>query len=512
VDESLAGGVERKSRGAFGSFDPQGLTLQVVRRKSDEVPLPLISTYARFRTQCGAVPILREDTESPPENLLQTIWQHQRLLREQLKTCGGRKIQVLHPGFRSVEGGPDFRGAVIQFGDGPARSGDVEVDIRASGWRAHGHDRNRAFQNVILHVVWESERESNERPLLSLREVIDAPLGELSLWLGSEASQTLPENLRGKCSAPLRELDETRLRELLHQAAQVRLQSKAAQFEARAKQAGWEQALWEGLFKALGYKHNIWPMQRLAELRPRWLAQNGNPIGVQARLFGISGLLPTELPQSKAGSDPYFRRVWDQWWREQDEFSDCVLPSAMWKFHGLRPANHPQRRLALASSWSVNGGLISSIEEWCIRDLSEGKLVDSLHEALQVEPDEFWSRHYTFRSPRLKKALPLLGATRVTDLAINVILPWLWIRAGQGKNDVLKQRIEQRYFAWPSAEDNSLLRQARQRLLGGASQKVFRGAAAQQGLIQIVRDFCERSNALCDNCEFPILVREFRSI
>jgi len=488
------------------------LTLQVVRRKSDEVPLPLISTYARFRTQCGAVPILREDTESPPENLLQTIWQHQRLLREQLKTCGGRKIQVLHPGFRSVEGGPDFRGAVIQFGDGPARSGDVEVDIRASGWRAHGHDRNRAFQNVILHVVWESERESNERPLLSLREVIDAPLGELSLWLGSEASQTLPENLRGKCSAPLRELDETRLRELLHQAAQVRLQSKAAQFEARAKQAGWEQALWEGLFKALGYKHNIWPMQRLAELRPRWLAQNGNPIGVQARLFGISGLLPTELPQSKAGSDPYFRRVWDQWWREQDEFSDCVLPSAMWKFHGLRPANHPQRRLALASSWSVNGGLISSIEEWCIRDLSEGKLVDSLHEALQVEPDEFWSRHYTFRSPRLKKALPLLGATRVTDLAINVILPWLWIRAGQGKNDVLKQRIEQRYFAWPSAEDNSLLRQARQRLLGGASQKVFRGAAAQQGLIQIVRDFCERSNALCDNCEFPILVREFRSI
>jgi hypothetical protein len=229
-------------------------------------------------------------------------------------------------------------------------------------------------------------------------------------------------------------------------------------------------------------------------------------------LFGISGLLPTELPQSKAGSDPYFRRVWDQWWREQDEFSDCVLPSAMWKFHGLRPANHPQRRLALASSWSVNGGLISSIEEWCIRDLSEGKLVDSLHEALQVEPDEFWSRHYTFRSPRLKKALPLLGATRVTDLAINVILPWLWIRAGQGKNDVLKQRIEQRYFAWPSAEDNSLLRQARQRLLGGASRKVFRGAAAQQGLIQIVRDFCERSNALCDNCEFPILVREFRSI
>jgi hypothetical protein len=74
---------------------------------------------------------------------------------------------------------------------------------------------------------------------------------------------------------------------------------------------------------------------------------------------------------------------------------------------------------------------------------------------------------------------------------------------------VLKSRIEQRYFTWPSAEDNSLLRLARQRLLGGASRKVLRGAAAQQGLIQIVRDFCERSNALCDNCQFPKLVRDF---
>jgi hypothetical protein len=473
------------------------------------VPLPLTNLYGQFRTQCGAVPILREDLESPPEYLLQAIWQHQRLLRDQLKTRDGQKIQVLHPGFRSVEGGPDFRGAVVQFGDDAPKTGDIEVDIRASGWRAHGHDRNPAFQSVILHVVWESERESGELPLLPLRPVLDAPLGELSLWLGSEASQSLPENLRGKCSAPLRELDEARLRELLHQAARVRLQSKAAQFEARAKQAGWEQALWEGLFKALGYKHNIWPMQRIGELRPRWQSGNGDSVGIQARLFGISGLLPTELPQSNRSMDPYFRRVWDQWWRERDEFSDCVLPNSMWRFHGLRPANHPQRRLALASNWCVNRGFVAKLEHWCIREVPAAQLLDTLHETLRVEPDEFWSCHYNFRSPRIKKALPLLGSARVTDLATNVVLPWLWIRAEQGRNDALKERIEQRYFAWPSAEDNSLLRLARQRLLGGASRKVLRGAAAQQGIIQIVRDFCERSNALCDNCQFPKLVRDF---
>jgi hypothetical protein len=442
--------------------------------------------------------------------LLQAIWQHQRLRRDELKTSDGKSVQVLHPGFRSVEGGPDFRGAVIQIGDVPPKTGDVEVDIRASGWRAHAHDRNPAFRNVILHVVWDSERTGvTGPPLLPLHDVIDAPLGELSLWLASEASQSFPESLRGKCSAPLRDLDESRLRELLHQAAQVRLQSKAAQFEARARHAGWEQALWEGLFRALGYKHNIWPMQRLGELRSRWMSQNGDPLCLQARLFGISGLLPTELARSKGNADRYFRRVWDHWWRERDEFAEWVLPKIMWRFHGLRPANHPQRRLALASSWCAKGGLISSLEQWCVRDVSNAQLLDSLHEALQVEPDEFWSWHYTFRSARLKKAQPLLGYTRVTDLAINAVLPWLWIRVGQGRNDKLRERIEQRYFAWPSAEDNSLLRLARQRLLGGASRKVLRGAAAQQGLIQIVRDFCEHSNALCDNCQFPKLVREF---
>ena len=92
---------------------------------------------------------------------------------------------------------------------------------------------------------------------------------------------------------------------------------------------------------------------------------------------------------------------------------------------------------------------------------------------------------------------------------MNVVLPWLWIRAGEGKNQKVQQAIEHRYFAWPPAEDNSLLRLARERLLAGAPRRALSGAAMQQGLIQIVRDFCEHSNALCENCRFPELVREW---
>ena len=489
----------------------RGLTLQEDKRKSNGKVTPVLANfYAQWRVRCGAVSVLHDDHDSPPERLLQSIWQHQRLLREQLTTLDDQPVHILHPGFLSVEGGPDFRGAIVQIGDGPSRAGDIEVDLRSSGWHAHGHDRNPAFQNVILHVIWESERPAaGAPPTLLLRHALDAPLGELSLWLGGEAAQTLPEDLRGQCCAPLRAVPQAQLLDLLQQAAHVRLQSKAAQFQARARRVGWEQSLWEGLFRALGYKHNVWPMQRLAELRPRWQTPQTQPLALQARLFGISGLLPVELTRSQAATDHYVRRVWDQWWRERDEFSDCILPRTLWRLHGSRPANHPQRRLALASRWSVAGDLAAKLEQWCARDVPDSALAGSLLETLQVEPDDYWSWHCTFRSPRLKKAQPLLGATRVTDLAVNVVLPWLWIRAVEGKNAEMQRAIEHRYFAWPPAEDNSVLRLARQRLLGVSSRRALPGAAAQQGLIQMVRDFCDHSNAICDHCKLPELVKDW---
>jgi len=106
---------------------------------------------------------------------------------------------------------------------------------------------------------------------------------------------------------------------------------------------------------------------------------------------------------------------------------------------------------------------------------------------------------------------PLLGASRVTDLAVNVILPWLWIRAFEGKNTGLQRELENRFCEWPVAEDNSVLRLARQRLLGNAARRALRTAAEQQGLMQIVRDFCDHSNAICENCRFPELVKDWRS-
>lgn len=471
---------------------------------------PTENFYAAWRTQFAATNVLHDANGLPSERLLQAVWQHQRLRRDQLKTADGKIVRIFHPGFVSVEGGPDFCGAIIQIGDDAPRSGDVEIDLHAGGWRAHGHDKNKNFENVLLHVVWdETKSVTNENaPLvLSLKNFLDAPLAELSLSLENEPLRSLPENLRGKCCAPLRELDETQLAELLHEAARVRFQFKAAQILARAKNSGWEQALWENLFRALGYKHNVWPMQNLAETKSRWSRGTNSAFEFQARLLGVSGLLPDELTRAQKSTDNYLRRAWDFWWRERDEFENCILPRAAWKFHGLRPANHPQRRLALASHWLADKKFISKIENWSAAESPDKKLLGSLLEIFQVERDEFWSWRWTFKSARMKKPSPLLGDARVTDLTVNVILPWLWIRAVEGKNEKLRREIERRYFAWPAADDNSVLKLARQRLLGSSNARLLKTASAQQGLMQIVRDFCEHSNAVCDDCRFPELVR-----
>ena len=464
--------------------------------------------YAEWRARRGIAPALREEHGLPPERLLQAVWHHQRLRRDQLTTLDGQRVQVLHPGFWNREAGPDFRGAVLQLGDDPPRSGDVEIDLRSSNWRGHHHDTNPQFQNVLLHVVWEGDSQI-ARPTLALKPFLDSPLGDLASWLGTDAAQGFPTELTGHCCAPLREVPAEKLTELLHQAALVRLHSKAAWFEARARQAGWEQALWEGLFRALGYKQNVWPMQRLAELRPRLCPGQDKlaPLTLQARLLGVGGLLPDELTRKQAATDDYLRRAWAIWWRERETFSDCALPRTLWRFHGLRPANHPQRRLALAAHWLAKDDLPARLEKWCAAEVKETALVRSLLDLLQVREDEFWTRHWTLRSARMSRAKPLVGDTRVTDLAVNVVLPWLWMRAVEGRNSGVRENLERRHLAWPSAEDNAVLRLARQRLLGGASAKSIRGAASQQGLLQIVQDFCSHSNAICADCQFPELVR-----
>src|SRR5262249_8228461 len=162
-----------------------------------------------WRAVRGTANSLHEQHESfPSERLVQIIWHQQRLQRDQLVTLDGQNVRVLHPGFKNHESGPDFRNAVVRVEGESARNGDVEIDPRPGGWHAQGHDRNPAFGQIILRVVWEGLKAAGEGPpTIALSQNLDTPLAELSDLLGEDSMKSLPENLQGQCRGPLRELD-----------------------------------------------------------------------------------------------------------------------------------------------------------------------------------------------------------------------------------------------------------------------------------------------------------------
>ncbi|HRI13263.1 MAG TPA: DUF2851 family protein [Verrucomicrobiota bacterium] len=448
----------------------------------------------------------RDSADPPPERWLQQVWRHQRLRRDQLMTLDGRTVRVLHPGFWNREAGPDFRQAVLQLGDGPAVTGDVELDVTVSGWRGHHHATNPAYARVILHVVWDAGPRELAPPVLALQPHLDAPLAELVPWLETAAGSILSPGMLGKCCAPLRHIADEVVADILNQAAKERLRRKASEFAARARHAGWEQTLWEGLLAALGYKHNAWPMRRLAEL---CVAPAGESVlEWEARLLGLAGLLPSQPPIHLLAAQRV-KRLWEAWWRDRERWVDQILPATVWRLSGLRPANHPQRRLALAARWLAEGTLPKRLADWLTTEpVGNQGPASLLLEQLQPAPDpsDFWAQHWTFRSAASPAPLPFLGPARASDLAVNVVLPWLWARASAGGNASALTRVEERFFVWPSGQDNALLRHARARLFAGPTRRLPRTAAAQQGLLQIIRDFCEPAGPLCSECRFPKLV------
>jgi len=472
------------------------------------IPLDFYVARSRF-ARAAEFTLSEENSASPSEKLLQAVWNHQRLVLERLKTTTGERVKILHPGFWNSGPGPDFQKAVLQIGNLPPETGDVELDLDVKGWNQHGHAQNPSFNQVKLHVVWEPPaRTVSAIPVLCLQGCLDSPVPQLVEWFSWENLKTLPECLKGTCSAPLKLLSTDQVRELLEQASLVRLRQKAALMEARARQVGTVQTFWEFLFRALGYKQNVWPMQKLGENLPLMFAAGDTPLQVQARLLGVAGFLPSQLTWSGRVNEN-LRSLWDVWWRERDALESILFPASIWNFNSLRPVNHPMRRLAIAAHWIADPDLLLFLEQWFWGDTHASRAVSPLLHRLNHYHDSFWSHRYGFFMKRVSAVLPFVGRPRLTDIVMNVLLPWFWMRSTTSPASGGRKRAEELFLNWPRGEDNTVLRLARRRLWGEAKHlPVFLNAATQQGLMQVVRDFCSQTDSLCSNCRFPGLVSE----
>ena len=423
---------------------------------------------------------VREDPDDDRELAWQSRWFSGCCGRE-FSTTDGRSAAIVDFGEWNREAGPDFVHATVRLG-GELRNGAIEVDLEASGWEAHHHATNDDYEAVVLHVVVRRPSRQHFSRTASHREVPQICLAD-HLRATAEWDASAPAR-PGRCVAPLRKLQEESLLALLAEAARRRMERKSRSLASMIEARGVDAALFESVAVALGYKNNKLPFRVLAQRVPVELARSKTG---EALLFGLSGFLEQPQPRMADARDD-ISRLWALWWKRRADCVAAVLPRSSWRMAGIRPANHPLRRL---------GAMASIARQWKrLRPALEQADLPALQKLLGDLEHPFWSFHTTWNSPRRRSPLALIGPDRIREIFANVALPFA-LATG-------------RTPAWqdsPAGAMNSSLRIVGARLFGGSiPRELPRTLAVQQGLLQIYSDFCLNSHDECVRCAFPRLV------
>lgn len=454
----------------------------------------LARRYAEFLQTAFPVRRLAEDElalETPVEpNELE--WQSRWFggdFGRHFSTARGVEVKVIDFGWWNHGAGPDFREAVVEIG-GVRRKGSIELDRTVRDWELHGHAENPAYEDVVLHLVLQRSGEEFFTRTSSHREV---PQVVLNPGDASPRTQTPPPEARpGRCSSVLERWAAPRLNSLLEAAARFRLERKSARWRRMGQIHGWDQAAYQGFAEALGYSRNKLPMMVLAQRFPLKFLQARRE-ECEALLFGAAGFLDgVSFDQSDSATRSYLRELWQAWWKLRPDFSAASETQALrWSATGVRPMNHPQRRVAalseVAAQWKRLRSLLVPAASFA---------EDPFVAALDSIRHPYWDFHYTLTSKPAAKRMALIGGTRAADLLANVVYPLLIPE---------REALWARYCELSAPLDNEKARRAALRILGNRpdAASFTRCLYQQQALLQIHDDFCLADASACENCPFP---------
>lgn len=468
---------------------------------SNHFPLAAES-YGQFRRRIWsqAQPLVRSRQAefAEDETELQARWFGGEFGRTFTGTEGER-IEIVQFGHWNRGAGPDFTEAAVKI-DGETRGGAIEVDPDVRDWERHGHGSNPEFNGIVLHVF--TDQPALNRAFTrteSHRNVVQLLLPQFAGLQGRP--DFLPEAFPGRCLAPLARMVDAEVESLLAAAAQHRLREKSRRLRAMAEATSRDQAVYQGIAEALGYRHNKLPMAVLAQRCPVRELLDADGREREARLFGAAGFLGADLAADSRSDEtpPYVRRLWDAWWRMRDRHGTDPARAIRWRVDGMRPVNHPQRRIAAL------GALVGQWEK--VRNFWE-EPVNNLPQVVKkwVETLEhpYWNRHISLRSAAAAKPLRLVGDDRLRDLLGNVVFPVVVGDRSVFWSDYLRLR---------AVDENQKTRRAALRLFGRDDdrKKLFtRYYHQQQGLLQIYEDFCLEDLSECARCPFPEQLLQWR--
>jgi len=438
--------------------------------------------------------ILRE--ESSPilsESILQRIW-FEQLVRNPLTTLSGVKITLYHPGIWNHRAGPDFIHASFSTSEGGSLSGDVELHRHSSDWDAHAHSGNPAYENVALHVFWQTDPGCLQASRSGIRQIplehqLAAPLTELISLFRTSPAEILAGEKPGQCHPLLLSLPPQKLKEILEEAGWHRLRLRRSLAQARIASLGFEQAAWISLAEGLGFSENREPFASLARAVPiQKLLALTDPSDREAVLYGIAHFLPdpTRSPVSPRAL-PRVKELWQRWWLLRDLWAPYILPFEVWRFGSTRPINSPYRRLAALSCLSY-----PIVWQSFMKAIREGDTVVFL-KLLRSASHPFWDHHSAWDGRILSSPSRLIGTDRANALLFQVLAPM---------TDLTETEISSHMENWPSGADAGLLRSASMRLLGVPFPPPdVRTHLAREGLLQIYKDFCRAKP--CAECSMP---------
>lgn len=347
------------------------------------------------------------------ESFLHYLWQFQYLDKKDLVTTAGEHIEVFHPGIKNSHSGPDFSNARVRIGQLEWR-GSVEIHINASGWHAHHHDDDPAYENVILHVVWEDDKpivrlDNSPMPTLELKKRIDLNLWDRYRRLFASA-ESVP------CAKSWPSVDDFIKHAMLDRVLVQRLETKAIAATELLEhvQGDWEETCYQLLFRNFGFKVNNDPFLQLAQGLPYNIIRKhiNNPLQVEALMFGLAGFL------EKVKEDEYSNLLKREYNLFQKKYGleKKQMHKSQWRFLRLRPANFPTVRLAQLASLIVSRNQLFS----AILDTENYK---EFYSWLNVAQSEYWKSHYQFG--KKSESVPSLGKSSVQNIIINTIVPLL---------------------------------------------------------------------------------------
>lgn len=409
------------------------------------------------------------------EDFIHYLWRFKKFDTLNLKTSNEQEITIINVGQYLEQAGPDFFNAQMIIGN-QKWAGNVEIHLKSSDWYVHHHEKDAAYENVILHVVWEHDTEvfrknNSEIPVLELKNYVDKEVLTNYQRLVSPKSWIF-------CEKQLSELDDFVLKNWQERLFFERLERKSKAIYDLLEQTNkdWEAALFCMLAKNFGLNTNGETFLKIAKSIPFSIIRKESfeVENLEALLFGKSALLDSEK------EDAYFKDLKFRYFYLLHKYQLEPDNEGQLQFFKHRPDNFPTIRLSqLAHLYHLHQNLFSKI--------NSNYSIESIYQLFQVSTSTYWETHYQFDKVSPKKSKKL-SKSFVDLLLINTIIPIQFAYAKSLGKEIAEDLMA--ILVAVSPEKNSIIDKFAS--FGILSNSAF----DSQSLLQLKNEYCNKGKCL----------------